>query len=249
MVGQLGVRRLLTSKCRVSWAVLHEACRMLFSVCGVGSTSCCCPPSGSDMGAHAFRWHTVSQQFVARACECRALISTSQSFSGSAGRPGGGTERRRHMAKATASVENGARIESPRTPPPRFVQPLECSPGKVSFSESEHIRAHGARLQAEYDAWLKASAAKHGGIHAFVDGWQQPMYGGAPPSESSSGRADHRRWHTLDTMVFMQKEPDLCPTTESEWMEFERRCWWLRISLNQGLTLRRAHRRVGVRWP
>ena len=67
--------------------------------------------------------------------------------------------------------------------------------------------------------------------------------------EVKSGNQLPVRGITWEETMVRRRFPYVLPDTELGWWEFERRCWWLGVSILQGAELRRVNRLAGLNWP
>ena len=67
--------------------------------------------------------------------------------------------------------------------------------------------------------------------------------------EVKSGNQLPVRGRTWQETMVRRRCPYVLPDTELGWLEFGRRCWWLRLSILQGAELRCVSGVAGLSWP
>lgn len=143
---------------------------------------------------------------------------------------------------------------SPCTPPPGEVQvgiPGEKqTPQKLGASDALWIRRHSTKLEEEYTTWVE-QLKYHRDPVLRVRCLTCAERGRLNVSMPSSGiepifKNDDKTWEIIS---FARKYPHLLPRGQAEEEEFERRVWFMGISVIQGLELRRRCREVGCSWP
>ena len=143
---------------------------------------------------------------------------------------------------------------SPCAPPPKgsLSEPSspKVTPQKKSLDEQQWIRARSRHMETSYRLWVERLKAKTDqSVRERCLTSAERSKEDAYPSASQVEPAFQNDRGSVQTMIFARKYPHLMPRGRAEIEEFERRVWFLGISLLQGLEFRRRSREAGANWP
>ena len=145
-------------------------------------------------------------------------------------------------------------IYSPCTPPAKNPESESSSsnqtPLKTSQDEMQWIRAHSRQMEASYKQWVATLKAKtdQSVRNRYLTAAERAR-GDVYMSMSSEVPAFYNDRGSAETMIFARRFPHLMPRGHAEMEEFERRVWFLGVSLMQGLEFRRRSWSAGAHWP